>query len=44
MEGFFPKEASQERIKNFLGKKNYGDVVLNRRTKDQIMTRFGGDS
>ena len=27
--------------KNFFGKKNYGEVVLNRRGNDQIMPRFG---
>ena len=27
--------------KNFFGQKNYGEVVLNWRTNDQIMSRFG---
>ena len=27
--------------KNFFGQKNYGEVVLNWRTNDQIMPRFG---
>ena len=42
MGGYFrKKKASHERKKTFLGKKNYGEVVLNRRANDQIMPRFG---
>ena len=37
----FPKKTSHEGTKTFLGKKNYGEVVLNWRTNDQIMPRFG---
>ena len=36
----FPKKASYEET-NFFGKKNYGEVLLNWRTNDQIMPRFG---
>ena len=39
MGGFFPKKA-HEGTKYFFGKKNYGEVVLNRSTNDQIMPRF----
>ena len=42
MEGFFPKKKSFSlRDKNFFGQKNYREVVLNRRTNDQIITMFG---
>ena len=44
MGAFFRKKASHERAKAFLGKKNYGEVVLNRRTNDRIMPRFGRSS
>ena len=40
MEWFFQKKAFHERTKTFLGKKNYGEVVLNRRTNDPIIPRF----
>ena len=40
-EDFFQKKASHEGTRTFLGKKNYGEVVLNRRTIDKIMPRFG---
>ena len=35
------KKASHERTKSFMGKKKYGEVVLNGRTNGQIMPRFG---
>ena len=35
MGGFFPKKSFSR------GDKNHGDVVLNRKTNDQIMPRFG---
>ena len=38
-ENFFPKKTSHEKTKTLLGKKNYGEVILNR-TNDQIMPRF----
>ena len=38
---FFLKKASRERKKNFFGQNNYGEVVLNWRSNDQIMPRFG---
>ena len=38
---FFPKKASHEGTKTFLGKKNYGQVVVNWSTNDQTMSRFG---
>ena len=36
----FPKSFSLGN-KNLFGQKNYGEVVLNWRTNDQIMPRFG---
>ena len=41
MGGFFPKKSFSLEDKSFFGQKNYGEVVLNRRTNDQIMPRFG---
>ena len=38
MGGFFPKNSSHEETN---GQNNYGEVVLNRRTNDQIMAMFG---
>ena len=38
---FFQKKASHEGTKTFFGQKNYGEFVLNWRTNDQIMPRFG---
>ena len=40
-EDFFQKEASHQRGQKFFGQKKYGEVVLNWRTNDQIMPRFG---
>ena len=40
--GFFPKKSFSWRNKNIFGQKNYGEVVLNWRTNDQVMPRFGG--
>ena len=37
----FLQKASHEETKTFFGQKNYGVVVLNWRTNDQIMPRFG---
>ena len=37
---FFQKKA-HEGTKTFWGQKNYGEVVLNWRTNDPIMPRFG---
>ena len=37
----FLQKASHEGTKNFFGQKNYGEVVLNWTTNDQIMPRFG---
>ena len=36
----FPKKGAHEGA-NFFGQKKYGAVVLNWRTNDQIMPRFG---
>ena len=41
MGGFFPKKSFSLENKSFFGQKNYGEVVLNRRTNDQIMAVFG---
>ena len=41
MGAFFPKKASHEVTKAFLGKTKYEEVVLNSRTNDQIMAMFG---
>ena len=38
---FFKKIPSHERAKFFGGQKNYGEVVLNWRTNDRIMSWFG---
>ena len=40
-EDFFQKKASHEGTKTFLGKKNYEEDVLNKRTNDQIVAMFG---
>ena len=40
-EDFFQKKNFSLRDKNFFGQKNYREVVLNRRTNDQIITMFG---
>ena len=40
-EDFFQKKSISLRDKIFFGKKTYGEVVLNRRSNDQIMPRFG---
>ena len=40
-EHLFQRKSFSWEEKNFFGKKNYGKVVLNRRTNDQIMSRFG---
>ena len=40
MGGFFPKKGSHERTKHFWANKLW-EVVLNRRTNDQIMPGFG---
>ena len=40
-EDFFQKQISDMGTKTFLGQKYYGEVVLNWRTNDQIMPRFG---
>ena len=37
---FFQKKSSLEGTKTFLGKKKYGEIVLNWKTTDQIMPRF----
>ena len=37
----FPKKSFSWGDKNLFGQKNYGEVVLNWRTNDQIMPRFG---
>ena len=39
--GFFPKKSFSWGDKRFFGQKKYGEVVLNWRTNDQIMPRFG---
>ena len=41
MGGIFPKQSFWWEEKTFFGQKNYGEVVLNRRTNEQIMPRFG---
>ena len=37
----FQKKSFSWGDKNFFGQKNYGEVVINCRTNDQIMRRFG---
>ena len=44
MGGYFPKEKLMRKDKNFFRQKQYGEVVLNRRTNDQIIQRFGRSS
>ena len=39
--GVFFKKKLLMRGQKLLWEKNYGEVVLNRRTNDQIMPRFG---
>ena len=38
---FFLKKASHEGTKTILCKKNFEEVLLNWRTNDQVMSRFG---
>ena len=40
MMGFFQIQFFM-RAQTFMSNKNYGEVVLNRRTNDQTMSRFG---
>ena len=41
MGDFFSKKKLLMRGQKLFGQKNYGEVVLNWRTNDQIMPRFG---